>query len=89
MVKKSFYGNTYITVIIHSSGTIGFSVRGEKPTTFRNNIYDALSDYGVGYDAAKEIGNMFLKEQLPEIKVTLKKEHFKGHDFKISIQKNE
>lgn len=81
MLKRS-NGNTKISLVISNLGTILFCVSGRYPTKMRNNIYDALSDYGVGYDAAMRIAKLFIKERFPSITVNLLSTDFKGHDFK-------
>jgi hypothetical protein len=77
---KQSNGNTRISLVTTDTGTILFSVSGPKPTKLRNNIYDALSDYGVGYNAAKQIVKLFLKQELPDFRVNLLKDDFKGYE---------
>jgi hypothetical protein len=79
---KSSTGNTSIFLFITENGTAMFRISGKCPSKLRTNIYDALSDYGVGYDTAKSIVKLFLKAQLPKIKVHLLEADFKGHEYK-------
>jgi hypothetical protein len=83
---KQSNGNTRISLVVTDTGTILFSVSGIKPTKVRNNIYDALSDYGVGHTTAKQIVKLFLREDLSQIRVNLVRENFKGYDSENSTE---
>ena len=89
MIRESSHGNTKISIVLTDIGTITFSVSGTRPAVVRNNIYDALSDYGVGYDTAKEIVRLFLKTKLPDIRVNLLNLDWKGNESKKANRTDE
>lgn len=89
MIKSYWYGNTSIQLIINEIGNVSFQISGNRPSATRNNLYDALSEYGVGHESAKEIVRLFVKEKLPEIKVKLLKENFKGYDYRKLKEEDE
>ena len=77
-MKKPSYGNISIRLIFTDLADIRYLVTGDKKPVSRSNLYDALSDYGVDYEAAKKIVRLYLRTEFPVFKTYLYESDFKS-----------
>jgi hypothetical protein len=79
-------GSIAVAVIFTPLGDLHFSVVGNEKKVTRSNLYDALSDYGLGYDCSKRIVRKFMQEHLSYFRVHLNRGDFKGYEYKNQVQ---
>lgn len=79
-------GSIAVSVIFTPIGDLNFTVVGDEKKVSRPNLYDALSEYGLGYDCAKRIVRKFMLEDLPYFRVHLNRKDFKGYEYKDPVK---